>query len=175
MAGKHWHDVADELLESFHNGNLADVHNELMRLPQDVALAVVARMMDALTALKAEGSAYEFSCEESSFMRLLSDGLGDLAVFPLTQWAKMAFSLLRKEGVPSFGDEEVGAEAVAITTGAHAFRIGLTEQELSRWLQGAYGSVWVVQQGLRPGLDMKDVREAALRGYAAARDLKEGR
>lgn len=85
----------------------------------------------------------------------------------------MAFSVLRKEGIPSFDDEEL-AEAVAITTGAHAFRIGLTEQELNRWLQGAYGSVWVVQQGLRPWLNMKDVRKAALRGYIAARDLKEG-
>jgi hypothetical protein len=95
-------------------------------------------------------------------------------VLKLTQWAKMAFSLLRKEDVSPFGDEEL-AEAVAITTGAHAFRIGLTEQELNRWLQGAYGLVWVVQQGLRPGLDFKDVRKAALRGYIAARDLKEGR
>lgn len=87
MAGKHWCAEADELLESFRNGNLTEgrflkVRDALDAMPQDRAMAVVARMMDALTADKAKGSAYEHSWRASSFasltfMRLLSDRLED--------------------------------------------------------------------------------------------------
>jgi hypothetical protein len=77
MAGKHWCAEADELLESFNSGNFSEVRDALDAMPQDRAMAVVARVMDALTADKAEGSAYEHSWSASSFMRMLSDRLED--------------------------------------------------------------------------------------------------
>jgi len=56
---------------------------------------------------------------------------------------------------------------VAVTAGRHAYRLGWTRDELARWLQGAYGSVWVRETGLRPGMDFKDVAKTALDTYDA--------
>jgi hypothetical protein len=77
----------------------------------------------------------------------------------LTRWAENAFPLFRCE------DRAQTSEAVALTVGRQAARMGWTEDGLVKWLQTAYGSVWVRQSDLVPGLDLKDVQKALLRGF----------
>ncbi len=74
----------------------------------------------------------------------------------LTKYAKGAFGLfLRQHQEPV---EQVVRD-VARLVGRHAKRLGITEDEVSRWLQSAYGDVWVRETGLNPVLDLKDVRK----------------
>lgn len=53
----------------------------------------------------------------------------------------------------------------AVITGRHAARLGMTEKELGKWLQVAYGSIWVRLSGLNPGADLKEVWKALQHGY----------
>ena len=63
---------------------------------------------------------------------------------------------------------------VAYTVGAQAYRLGMTEEEMSRWFQGAYSSLWVRESNLNPGLDAKDVRERLLQAYRKTKKRDEG-
>lgn len=51
---------------------------------------------------------------------------------------------------------------LAVTVGKQAVRLGMTPEEASKWLQSAYGNVWVRLGNLNPGADMGDVRKAML-------------
>lgn len=80
----------------------------------------------------------------------------------LTKYAEEAFRVLRRPGE----DNPHGLSLnVATTVGFHASRLGMTEKELSEWLQSAYGAVWVRQSNLNPGVDMKDVRAEVIRRF----------
>ena len=73
----------------------------------------------------------------------------------------------------SSGDEpKFACETAAMVAGHHAHRLGMSESELSKWLQSAYSSVFVKGTNLSPGLDMKDVRKLALSAYKKASSRK---
>jgi len=79
----------------------------------------------------------------------------------LRQYGVKAFELAREaEDTP-----EARSEFVAYTVGACAKRMGMSEEELSKWFQGAYSFLWVKESNLNPGLDAKDVRRYLLQGY----------
>jgi hypothetical protein len=64
-------------------------------------------------------------------------------------------------------DSRERALLLASTVGRHARRLGLTQDEVSKWLQGAYGYVWVRLGNLNPGADLKEIREAVLKAMSA--------
>jgi hypothetical protein len=78
----------------------------------------------------------------------------------LTRWATEAFTLFHED------TPEERARNVAITTGREAKRLGLTKLAMRKWLQSAYGSVWVKLGNLNPGLDLKEIREIMEAAYA---------
>lgn len=82
----------------------------------------------------------------------------------LLKWGEKAFSLARQEAQ---SPAEL-SEFVAITVGKHAKRCGFTEEELRKWLQGAYSALWVRQSNLNPGLDMKDVLRVTMKSFKKA-------
>lgn len=79
----------------------------------------------------------------------------------LNSQAMAAFKLLRRVGE----DQSVTATSVAYAVGHYARRNGITGEQLSRWLQSAYGLIWVRQGGLNPGLDLKDVMKAIMKAF----------
>ena len=85
----------------------------------------------------------------------------------LSRWARMAYTEIRTSS-PTISTAEWSL-FVAHTVGAQAYRSGFSEQELSRWLQKAYGAVWVIGSNLNPGMDAKDVRKAILSAYHIAK------
>lgn len=84
---------------------------------------------------------------------------GGLVAAELTSYARKAFSTFR--GVS--GGPAALSEDVALAVGAHAARVGISRQRVERWLGTGYGSVWVRESGLVPGLDLKEVRAAIRR------------
>lgn len=54
------------------------------------------------------------------------------------------------------------AKVTARCVGKHAKRLNYTTQELTRWLQSAYGRVWVKLGNLNPGADLKEIQEILL-------------
>jgi len=83
----------------------------------------------------------------------------DNPLIRLTDYAKSAYSTSRDLAT----DPKERAELTAITVGRQAKRLGLSEEETSRWLQSAYGTVWVVGGSLNPGMDLKEIRKIILR------------
>lgn len=79
----------------------------------------------------------------------------------LLRWGEEAFALAR----PGERSPRLTSEFVAITVGRQALRLGFSEQELKRWLQSAYSSLWVRQSNLNPGLDMKDIQKLTLQSF----------
>jgi len=79
-----------------------------------------------------------------------------------------AFQLLRR---PDDSAAET-ATSIAHTVGAQAKRMGLSKEQLGKWLQSAYGKVWVRGGNLKPGLDLKEVKAALLKGYDVAEVMK---
>lgn len=77
----------------------------------------------------------------------------------LDKYAEQAFSLFRSK------DPARTSEDVAFAVGAQAARMGLDKVQLKKWLQTAYSAVWVKQSNLNPGLDLKDVSKALLKGF----------
>ena len=77
----------------------------------------------------------------------------------LTQYAKCQYPQAQ-EMASDPGDR---ALILATTVGRQAKRLGLSKQEVERWLQGAYGSVWVRMGNLNPGADLKEIRKALLK------------
>ena len=69
-----------------------------------------------------------------------------------------------------FSDESPAerTRATAMTVGAQAARSGVSVPEMRKWLQSAYGSVFVRDSNLNPGMDLKDVLKYMLTGYAKA-------
>jgi len=61
------------------------------------------------------------------------------------------------------------AEILAVSAGATAKRLGVSDEDLKRWLQGAYGRIWVRLGSLNPGLDLKEVSKIMLGSYTRAR------
>jgi hypothetical protein len=51
---------------------------------------------------------------------------------------------------------------LAHTVGRQAKRLGISSEEASSWLQGAYGAIWVRLGNLNPGADLREVRAALL-------------
>ena len=84
----------------------------------------------------------------------------------LTRWAKDAFVLLWRSDRTK---RELSFD-VARTVGRQAARIGMTEEQVKRWLQNAYGSVWVRCSGLVPGVDLKELSKFILQWYRQARN-----
>lgn len=70
----------------------------------------------------------------------------------LTKWAQKAFAEAR-----DFEPRE-RAMFVASTVGRQAKRLGLDEHDVLRWLQTAYGDVWVRLGQLNPGADLREIR-----------------
>jgi len=62
-------------------------------------------------------------------------------------------------------DPHERAIAVAFTVGREARRIAVSETDLSKWLQGRYGRIWVRLGNLNPGADLKEVRKALLEAF----------
>ena len=60
------------------------------------------------------------------------------------------------------------AQDVAYGVGAYAARFKVPKLVISKWLQGAYGSVWVRRGNLNPGMDAKEVRAAIFKAYDLA-------
>lgn len=77
----------------------------------------------------------------------------------LTQYAVRAFDLFRS------GDTARTSEDVAYAVGAQARRLGWSVKDLQKWIQSAYGSVWVRQTNLSPGWDLKDVFRFLKKGW----------
>jgi len=86
----------------------------------------------------------------------------------LERWARRAFAFARETG-DTKADQ---ARFVAYTTGHCARRMDLPWNEVQRWLQGAYSSVWVREGNLDPGLDMKDVQASTEKGYRRTQGSK---
>lgn len=83
----------------------------------------------------------------------------------LDKWVTQAYKLFR----PDAPNPEELARDMAFTAGSQAKRMGLSKEQLSGWLQGAYGRLWVRLGNLNPGMDMKDVRKAVMKAYDAKR------
>lgn len=77
----------------------------------------------------------------------------------LTDYAKQAY----RNSLEISKEPRERAEITAITVGKQAKRLGITQEDLSRWLQSAYGTVWVVGGSLNPGMDLKDILNILLR------------
>jgi len=60
---------------------------------------------------------------------------------------------------------EEASESVARIVGSHAAYLGMSEDDLSKWLQKNYGRVWVKETGLRPTLSLKEVRDIIITSY----------
>ena len=71
----------------------------------------------------------------------------------LTGWATQAFALFRD---PTRDNAETSMDVLS-TVLRQAKRMGLTADQVIRWLQSAYGSVWVRQTNMNPGVDLKDL------------------
>jgi hypothetical protein len=54
-------------------------------------------------------------------------------------------------------DPAKAAQQAAMVAGRHAKRLGLNKRDAQRWLQKAYGGVFVRSAGLRPPYDLKDI------------------
>lgn len=77
----------------------------------------------------------------------------------LTDYAKLAY----RNSMDLSKEPRERAEVTAITVGRQAKRLGITQEEVGRWLQSAYGTVWVVGGSLNPGMDLKEIRKIVLR------------
>ena len=77
----------------------------------------------------------------------------------LTDYAKLAYRNTKELS----SDPKERAELTAVTVGRQAKRLGLSEEEVGKWLQSAYGTVWVVGGSLNPGMDLKDIRKIIFR------------
>lgn len=78
----------------------------------------------------------------------------------LTRAANAFFDFIVVE-MPDLTPKE-RALGVAKGVGTRARKIGCTEPQASRWLQTAYGAVWVRRGNLNPGADLKDVKKVLL-------------
>lgn len=61
-------------------------------------------------------------------------------------------------GGSAAGNRKEFATVLATAAGAYAARLGMAPDQVTKWLQGAYGSVWVKGGNLDPGLDLKQIR-----------------
>ncbi len=66
------------------------------------------------------------------------------------------------------GNRREFADILATASGAYAARLGMTPDQVTKWLQSAYGSVWVKGGNLDPGLDLKQVRRIIDNAYDLA-------
>ena len=85
----------------------------------------------------------------------------DISNRDLTLWAIRAMQLFKEDMPHPLSDEDriLIAESVAITTAKQAKRLNMSWKEVVRWLQNNYGKVWVIESGLRPGMDLKDISQ----------------
>lgn len=122
----------------------------------------VAEMTDRM--LQVGLGAWPVKWPPSEKARALFQPLGEPVSWSdaLTKRALAAFELFRDDPA------EDRAKSVAYGVGAEARRLGVSKDDLSKWLQGAYGSVWVRQGNLNPGLDLRQVREAMYNAYDRA-------
>jgi hypothetical protein len=79
----------------------------------------------------------------------------------LTKYAIRAYDMLSRPSDSPFEK----AQSVAYAVGGYAARKGMTEIEIRKWLQNAYGRVWVMKGNLDPGMDLKEVSKAILKTY----------
>ena len=80
----------------------------------------------------------------------------------LTKLAETGFSILRRDGEIRRSLSIMVAQCI----GMEAARLRFTEKELTEWLKINYGKVWVRMSGLKPGIDMKELRKEAFTWYA---------
>lgn len=76
----------------------------------------------------------------------------------LTKRATAAFKMFRSEH--DLSGKELSLEVMRTVLGA-AKRIGLSAEQVAKWLQSAYGSVFVVNSNLVPGVNLKDLNAMA--------------
>ena len=94
----------------------------------------------------------------------------------LEDYAKFSFQTLRGAAKENFHKDEVKKRIstdVAYIVGAHAFRSGITIDEIQKWLQTAYGSIWARETGLNPQLDLKEVFNCCKKAYLLAKKRSE--
>lgn len=87
----------------------------------------------------------------------------------LTQYATERFAQANEMGE----DAHDRALILAMSVGKQAARWGLSPDEVSKWLQAAYGQIWVRLGGLNPGADLKEIRSTILRAMAAPQRPRE--
>lgn len=90
----------------------------------------------------------------------------------LNAWATSGFHHLISASDDFYSNGETRrlvSEAVAHTTGAQAYRLGISISKVKKWLQSAYGTIWVRLSALEPELDMKDVQREVERAYDLAK------
>lgn len=83
----------------------------------------------------------------------------------LDQYAVKSFNMLKRPGESS----RETSTSVAYAVGSFAKREGYTKQDLQKWLQGAYGYIFVKLNNLDPGMDLKEVRDAMFKAFDRAR------
>ncbi len=77
----------------------------------------------------------------------------------LTKYAKRAY----QQSIDMALSNEERASITAVTVGRQAKRLGFTKEQVTRWLQSAYGAVWVKGGNLNPGADLKEIRTMLFR------------
>lgn len=77
----------------------------------------------------------------------------------LSDYARRQFSQARDMAT----DSHDRALILATTVGRQAKRMGMSPSDVTKWLQGAYGDIWVRMGNLDPGADLKEVRSAMLK------------
>jgi len=70
----------------------------------------------------------------------------------LSRHVMNSLMLARQDSTP-----KKAAHDAAVIAGRHAKRLGLSFEQVRRWLQTAYGKIWVKGGGLKPELDLKEV------------------
>lgn len=83
----------------------------------------------------------------------------------LTKHVRNVFTLARQ------GDDvEQATREAAIAAGRHAKRIGMSEKEMSKWLQKEYGATFVRYADLKPPYSLKEIKKFMLKGYGAKKE-----
>ena len=79
----------------------------------------------------------------------------------LDNWADMGFTLF---ALPQDSKRKV-SEIVGGLVARQAVRSYVAKDDLGRWLQVAYGAIWVRRSGLVPGLDLQELKKIMYGAY----------
>ena len=79
----------------------------------------------------------------------------------LDRIALLAAQRLRRSG----DTHEEFSTSIAVAVGCHARRSLISQTQLKNWASSAYGYIWVKENNLNPGMDLKDVVKVLLKAY----------